>query len=609
MNGRMLCIDLSTGAITRQEIPPEWRNEYIGGSGLGARILWNYLRPDLHPLAAENPLLWITGPLTGTAGPTTGRFTICGRSPQTGIWGESNIGGFVGPELRAAGYDAVLITGQAPAPVYIWIHNETVELRGAEHLWGQTDTYETQQRIRQETGERLAKIACIGLAGENRIVFAGIFSDHGRAAARTGMGALMGSKNLKALAVRGTGVIGLVESEGYKRLRVEANRDLLQQNMTAVYKATGTSGAAEYLQMLGDMPQKYWTGSSFEGAGKISGGEMAATILSGTSACQGCVISCGRVVLIPDGPYKTQGRVKGPEYETICTFGPQLLVDDLAQITALGNLCDRLGMDSISAGNIIALAYLMYEKGIITSTDTGGIELVWGDASPCFVLLEQIARRDGIGDLMAQGVKIFSAHLGCEELAVQVHGLDLPMHDPRAFSGQAIAYLTSPRGGCHNQSDYFSIELGGSLDDLGLPMTDRFDDYGKAHLVARHQFWRTVTNSVVFCYFAVVPAQTIAQLLSLATGQIWTVDRLLEAGERAWNLKRMYNLKLGLNPNAEKLPKLLLEALHESGQAGHVPDTEAMLNEYYAACCWDRQTGAPFPAKLRSLSLDFTIGD
>jgi aldehyde:ferredoxin oxidoreductase len=388
-------------------------------------------------------------------------------------------------------------------------------------------------------------------------------------------------------------------------LRVAANKDLLQENMTSVYRATGTSGAAEYLQYLGDMPQKYWTQGAFEGAGKISGAEMAESILTGTSACQGCVISCGRVVSIKDGPYATDGKVKGPEYETICSFGSQLLVDDLAQITALGNLCDRLGLDTISAGNTIALAYLLFDQGIIGPADTDGLTLRWGDASPCFDLLPRMAKREGFGALLAQGSRWLAKHYGVEDLAVQVNGLDVAMHDPRAFSGQALAYLTSPRGACHNQSDYFSIELGGSMEDVGLPMTDRFVDEGKAKYVARHQHWRTVTNSLVYCFFAVVPAETILGLLCAATGHDWDMDELFRAGERAWNLKRAYNCRLGLTPKSEKLPRLLLQSLPDGGQAGFVPNVELLLKEYYAASGWDPISGMPLKSKLEELNLRF----
>jgi aldehyde:ferredoxin oxidoreductase len=605
MYGRLLIVDLTLGAIREEAIDPAYAREFIGGSGLGVRLLWDYLDPARDPLDPASPLLWITGPLTGTSGPTTGRFTICARSPQTGLWGESNIGGFVGPELRYAGYDGVLITGRAGAPVYLWIHNGQAELRDAAHLWGRTDTYETQRRIKAEVGEPRARVACIGLAGERQVPYAAILSDHGRMAGRTGMGAVMGSKNLKALAVRGTGRIEYARPDEFKRLRLAANKALMEENLSAVFRQTGTAGAADYLELLGDMPQKYWTQATFEGTERISGGTMAETILTGTSACQGCVISCGRVVTIREGPYATGGPEKGPEYETVAAFGSQILVDDLALITALGNRCDALGLDTISAGNTIALAYLLFDRGLITTEDTGGLALHWGDGTPCFVLLDQLVRRDGFGAWLAQGSRALAAHFGAEELAVHVNGLDVPMHDPRAMSGTALVYVTSPRGACHNQSDYFLIEMGNAIEELGVPMTERLEDLGKAGYVARHQDWRTVCNSLVMCLFAVTPPSTMVALLGAATGDEWTADRMMAAGERAWNLKRLYNCRLGLTRATEKLPRLLLEPLPDGGQMGHVPDVEGMLAEYYAVRRWDPATGRPTAEKLIELGLEF----
>jgi aldehyde:ferredoxin oxidoreductase len=317
------------------------------------------------------------------------------------------------------------------------------------------------------------------------------------------------------------------------------------------------------------------------------------------------VIACGREVEIKDGPYPTNGKAKGPEYETICAFGPQLLVDDLAIITALGERCDRLGLDTISAGSAIALAYLLFDQGVLGEADTGGLALRWGDASPCFALLDQIAARVGFGALLAQGARALAAHYGDEGLAVQVNGLDVAMHDPRAFTGQALSYLISPRGACHNQSDFFTVEMGGAMDDIGVPMPeDRFASRGKASYVARHQHWRTVCNSLVMCFFAVVPAQTVLDLVQAALGGERSLEDLLLAGERGWNLKRLYNLRHGLKPGDEKLPRLLLQALPDGGQEGKVPDVEALLEEYYAASGWDRQTGWPKEEKLRELGLD-----
>ena len=602
--GRLLCVDLTTGKIDEQEIRSDDSLDYIGGSGLGARLLWDRLDPARDSLDPASPLLWMTGPLTGTGGPTNGRSSICARSPQTGLWGESNIGGFVGSELRYAEYDGLLITGRAARPVYVWICDQQVEMCDAAHLWGQADTYETQRIVKGEVGEPRAKVACIGLAGETGVPSSGILSDHGRLAARTGMGAVMGSKNLKAIAVRGTGKLSYPRDADYKRLRVEANKALREHNLTAIWHALGTSNGVEYQQMLGDMPNKYWTQAAFEGAENISGSRMAETILTGQSACQGCVIACGRVVTIKAGPHATGGQAKGPEYETIASFGSQLLVDDLPTIVALNHLCDAAGLDTISAGNTIALAYLLFDRGFLSTADTGGLDLRWGDPRPCVDLIRQIARRDGFGALLAQGSRALAAHFGAPELAVQVNNLEVPMHDPRAMTGEALVYVTSPRGACHNQSDYFMVEMGGSNDELGLPMTDRLVDAGKAHHVARHQDWRTVCNSLVTCFFAATPPSTYVELLSAATGHAWTLGEMLRAGERAWNLKRLVNTRLGLTRLSEKLPKLLLEALPEGGQAGHVPDMELMLKEYYAARGWDEATGAPTSQKLTELGLD-----
>ncbi len=609
MDNKLLIVDLTSGDIHEEAIDPAYARDYIGGSGLAARMLWNSLDPQRDPLDPASPLLWMTGPLTGTGGPTNGRSSICARSPQTGLWGESNIGGFVGSELRYAGYDGLLITGRANAPVYLWIHKGQAELRDASHLWGKTDTMETQRILKAEVAEPMARVACIGLAGENHVPYAAILSDHGRLAGRTGTGAVMGSKNLKAIAARGAGRLTFARDATYKRLRVEANKALREENMTAVYHETGTAGGADYLEMLGDMPQKYWTQATFEGVERISGARMAETILTGKTACQGCVIGCGRAVTIHDGPYATGGEVKGPEYETVASFGSQLLIDDLPAIVALANRCDAVGIDTISAGNTIALAYLLFDRGLMTTQDTGGLELRWGDAKPCFELIEQIARRDGIGALVAQGSKALAAHFHAEELAVHVNNLEVPMHDPRAMTGTALVYVTSPRGACHNQSDYFTIEMGGSIDRLGIPMTDRLEDGGKAAYVARHQDWRTVCNSLVMCFFASANLDTVVDLLSAATGHDWTLDEMMLAGERAWNLKRAYNIRLGLTRATEKLPKLLLEPLPDGGQAGHVPDMDSMLKEYYAARGWDEATGRPTQSKLKELGLDRLMGD
>jgi len=607
MFGRILKIDLTQKTYEIETIPAEWVHDFIGGSGLAARLLWDEIHPDRNPLDPQSPLLWVTGPFTGTSSPAAGRLSICGRSPQTGLWGESSLGGYIGSELRRAGVDVLWITGRAEQPVYLWIHNGNIETKSAQHLWGNADTYETQKIIRDELTCQQARVAAIGLAGENRVPYANIIGDHGRAAGRAGMGALMGSKHLKAIAVLGNHEIPVAKPEVFKRLSQAANKALRDQNMTAIFHALGTSGAVDYLQLMGDMPQKYWTVGVFEGAAKISGSEMAATMLTGTHTCQGCVISCGRDIHVKDGKYKTPAGSKGPEYETICSLGSQIMVDDLPAVIKLGDVCDRLGMDSISAGNTIALAYLLFDLEVLHESDTGGFPLHWGDAETCLVLLEQIARREEFGSLLAEGSLAIATRFGRPELAVQVNGLEVPMHDPRAFTGQGLAYVTSPRGACHNQSDYFNVEMGGTLQEIGVFMLDRWQSSGKAESVMRHQHWRSACNSLPLCFFAVVSPLEIAGLLSAASGNDWELEKLMTAGERAWNLKRAINGRLGYTRETEKLPKLLLEPLAEGGQEGHVPDMDVLLKEYYEASEWDEITGMPKAEKLTALGLEFAL--
>jgi len=316
--------------------------------------LYSSLTRELDPLSPEAPLLFMAGPMTGTSGPTTGRFVVCGKGPATGLWAESNIGGFWGPELRAAGYDGLWVTGKAQGPVYLWINGSGIEVRNAAHLWGQ-NTYTTQDRVKEEVGEKSARVSVIGPAGEKQVLFASIMCDHGRMAGRTGLGAVMGAKNLKAIAVRGTNKIPVFDLAKYAPLRSEANRTLKQDNEAKVFRELGTAGAANYAEYLGAMPVKYYSRGSFENVDNVSGAKMTETILAARSACQGCVIACGRVVKLGD-----RAKRKGPEYETIVGFGPNLLNDNLESIVDLGELCDRYGMDMISTSNTVGMAFQLF---------------------------------------------------------------------------------------------------------------------------------------------------------------------------------------------------------------------------------------------------------
>lgn len=338
----ILTINLSTQEIGKFIVPEDWARDYLGASSLAARILYDHLSADVDSLDPSASLLFLNGPLTGTAGPAVGRFVICGRSPATGLWGESNCGGFWGPELRKAGWDGLWVTGRAETPVYLWIQDGQVDLREASHLWGQA-TSQTQESITVELNVKNPRVAVIGPAGESQIPMALILTDHGRVAGRTGMGAVMGSKNLKAVAVKGTGNVPFAD-QVYAKLRVSANRALKEDNLTQTVHELGSAGGADYMDYLGEMPKKYFQSGVFEGVYNISGATMAETILKNTKACHACVIACGREVRLPEAE-KDQ---KGPEYETIVGFGPNLLIDDLEFITRMNALCDGYGLDSIS---------------------------------------------------------------------------------------------------------------------------------------------------------------------------------------------------------------------------------------------------------------------
>jgi len=601
----ILRIDLSTSTIDQYTVPHSWEVEYLGGASLAARLLYDSLTPDLEPFSAGAPILFMNGPLSGTSGPAVGRFVICAKSPATDQWGESNCGGFWGPELRMAGYDGLWITGRAASPVYISVIDKKVEIRTANHLWG-LDTYSTQAAIKAELDVKNPRVAVIGPAGESQIPFALILTDHGRVAGRTGMGAVMGSKNLKGITVKGSGKVPVYDAEKYAITRSIANHELKADSYTEVLHSLGSAGAAEYFDYLADMPKKYFQNGVYEGAKNISGSSIAESILVGTSACHACVIACGRVVRLEQGEKR-----KGPEYETLVGFGPNLYLNDPVIITRLGELCDRYGMDTISLSNTIGLAFNLFEKGAITTKDTNGIDLIWGNSKTIEKLIHQTAHREGLGEWIAKGSRELGRHFSSEDEAVQVNGLEVPYHDSRGSSGMALVYATSPRGACHNQSDYFLVDIGQILTDIGMHQYSRQGGAEKAKNIAIHQDWRTLSNSLVLCIFANVPPVTVLDLINSACGVNWQLEDMMRAGERGWNLKRVINHHLGLTRNNDRLPKALLQPYsdHPSGADGYVPDFKNMLKAYYEARKWDPITGYPKKEKLISLGLDWMVED
>jgi len=598
---RILEIDLATGRQTRRSIPAEAFRSFLGGAALGAYLLQQDLEQAHDPLAPEAPMYWLTGPLTGTAGPAVGRMVLCARSPATGLWGESNIGGHIGAEMRSAGFDGLVIRGRAPRPAFLWLHAGVVEIRNAEHLWGRADAFQTQLALRQELGDKLARVACIGAAGEALHPFGLVLCDHGRVAGRTGMGAVMGSKNLKAVVCRGSEPMPLAEPGPYAELRRRVNLALREDNLSRALRETGTAGSAEYWEYLGTMPKRYFTAGVFPEVEKISGTTVAETSLVRPSTCHGCVIACGRVVR-----FGGADEEKGAEYETTAGFGPLLGVSDVAFVTRMGGLCDRYGMDAISASNVIGLAFLLFEQGHLTAAQTDGLELRWGNTQAIEALLHRTALRQGIGASLALGARAFAAQFGHPELAAEVNGLEMPYHDPRGASGMALVYATSPRGACHNQGDYFMVDgLGHTIEEVGVRMFDRFAGAAKAANVARHQDWRSLGNALVMCIFSNVAAQDICDLVNRATGFDYDLAELARVGERSFNLQRIINARFGLGraAAADKLPPILLRPLAEGGTGGHVPPLSAMLEAYYAARGWNPESGQPEAATLSRLGL------
>jgi len=598
--GTLLRVDLTRGTLDDEPLNASYAQHYLGGSGLAARYLYDMLDAGTDPLGPENPLLFLTGPLVGTTAPACGRYEVCARSPLTGLWGESNSGGFFGPEMRFAGYDGILITGRSDTPVFLSVADGRASLRSAEHLWGQ-DTYATQESIRHELSEPKARVACIGPAGENLVRYAAVMNDHGRAAGRTGMGAVMGSKNLKAVAARGTAQVLLADEEAFNSARQEAWDIVKDDIQTQMLRLGGSSFWMDMAVMYGDVPQRYFTQGEWEPAEKLTASSMVDSIFVRPRACYRCPIACGRETRLDRYGL---AQVDGPEFETVASFGNLLLCDDLEGIAYAGHLCNLYGMDTISAGSTVAFATYLFDRGIISEKDTGGLALRWGDPEPAIRLVERIARREGFGALLAEGSRALGRHFGVEDLAVQVNGLELPMHDPRAFSGQGLAYAVSARGACHMQGDVYMTQQGQWVPELGVVSGERQGEtVAEVTAAVRSMDWRSVTNSMIMCHFQNPPLELVLGMLNGATGWAVSAEDLMAIGERISTLKRCLNQRLGLRLADERLPSLVLRALDEGGTEGYVPDVDRLLEVYYQVRGWDAQSGMPYPERLGELGL------
>ncbi|HSR34437.1 MAG TPA: aldehyde ferredoxin oxidoreductase family protein [Anaerolineae bacterium] len=608
--GQLLRIDLTKGIHKIEPIDDADVRRYLLGSGLAAKIYYEEMDPDIDPLDPASPLLAFTGLLTGTFSPTGCRSSWCGRSPLTGIWNEANMGGHWGAELRFAGFDGLIVTGKAAEPVYLWIHDGLVEIRSAAHLWGM-DHFETFEKLRDETDSK-AQLACIGLAGENRVRFASVMQggqSHARAAGRGGMGALLGSKNLKAIVVRGTAKPTYPDMPAFRTFVRDINQ-YIKTNSVGMSQL-GTAGGVLATELTGDMALKNWTlGNWKDEAARVSGQRIAETIFDRHTFCFACPIGCGKNVKIEDGPYAgVWGH--GPEYETLAGFGGNCQCDDLNAISWMNDLCNRYGLDTISTSATLAFAIEAYEKGLITREQAGSLDLTWGNASAMIEAIHAIARREGIGDLLAGGVRAAAQRIGpeAEAFAVHVKGLEVPYHDPRAFVDMAANYATGVRGGCHLESLSYWLGYGVRFDVYGWYNPEEYDPHdstGKGRVAVDFQNYMAVFNPLGICKFIAkgkVEPQHIVDLVNAAIAWDWNVDQLLLIGERLVNLKRLINLRLGIGRTDDTLPQRLLSEPRPSGGAeGVLPDLDLMLAEYYAARGWTPE-GAPSPERLARLGL------
>jgi aldehyde:ferredoxin oxidoreductase len=604
--GEILRVDLTRSRISTELLKEDDLKNYIGGSGLASRIIYNELDQFISPLSPDNILVFMTGPLTGTASPSCGRYCVCTKSPLTGLWAEAHAAGFWGPELKFAGYDGIVVEGVANQPVYLSIIDGQAELKDASDLWGK-DTYQTEELLKKQLADTNVRVASIGQAGEQGVLFASIMNDYGRAAGRCGVGTVMGSKRLKAIAVRGTEVKVIpaarnkILNEFLRRIYVT-----IRSHPTAqIYASYGTDGIMSMMHEYGDVPIKYFTKGSWpQGVEKICGETMAKSILKRQSACYRCIIACGRHVAIHASDAEREGA--GPEYETCASLGSLCMNSDLNLIAEGNELCNRYGMDTISAGSVIAFAMECYEKGLISTEDTGGLKLPWGDRKAIMGLLNKIGTNTEFGAILAKGVREASKKIGkgSPDFALHVKGLEIPMHDPRAFKGLGLQYATSHRGACHLRGLVYQIEQGERMPDIGIHKRyERQTTDDKAFPVIAVQNWHDVLDSLIMCKFAIVPPASVLSILNMVTGWEMKLDELIKVGERTYNLKRAFNLRCGATRRDDTLPKRFLEEpLPDGGSKGEVVYLEAMLNKYYELRGWDKN-GIPTREKLEDLNL------
>jgi aldehyde:ferredoxin oxidoreductase len=584
---KILDIDLTGNTILEQQLDTEMARLFLGGRGLGARLLWDLVDPEVDPLEPENVLIFATGPLTASGVQTSNRFSVSTKSPLTGTVLDANSGGWWGMQFKRTGYDALILRGKAEKPVFIEITPEGALINDAAHLWGK-GVFETTELLGQNNNRR--NVLCIGPAGENLSRMAAIMNDRERALARGGPGAVMGSKNLKAIVVVGVEKNKPIDREKFKFMLYETGKLLKASPLTSqALPEFGTAVVMNVINEIGALPTRNFQKSQFEKADKISGEELTDTILVKKQACWACPIACTRIS-------KTKaGEGEGPEFETAWSFGAQCGVDDLEAIFEANMVCNDMGMDTISVGSTIGCAMELAERGLI---DT---ELHFGRADLLVETVRDIALRRGLGAELADGSYRFAEKYSVPELSMSGKKLEMPAYDPRGMQGQGLLYATSNRGACHMRGNMLGPEV------LALPrLIDRFANQGKAGIVANHQNTAAVVDSLVLCKFTdlAVSVEFFARTLSAVSGLDFTADDLMKVGERTWNVERLYNLREGFTKADDTIPKRMLDNPVADGPSqGNTVRLDGMLEEYYQFRGWD-ENGVPKEAKLKELEIN-----
>jgi aldehyde:ferredoxin oxidoreductase len=606
---RILRVNLTEGQSVIETPDDVFYRRHLGGAGLIAYHLLKEVPPGADPLGPKNRLIFACGPLTGAPLAGSGRNAIGARSPLTGAIGESDVGGFWGAELKAAGFDAIIVEGQAASPVYLWVHDGEAELRDASHLWG-LENKETHTAIREELDEQRAKIALCGPAGEKLVRYAAIVADLKHVAGRTGLGAVMGAKNLKAVAVRGTGRLPLADPAGVGALARwlrENYRDLMGQ-----FPDLGTGVSVIPYNRMGALPVHNFRDGHLDGADVLGREGLAEHVVVRMESCYACAVSCKKVAIL-DEPYSVDPAYGGPEYETAASLGSNCGVADVYALTKASERCNALGLDSISAGGTIAFAMECFEAGLLTTEDTGGLELRFGNAEAMLQLLELISARRGIGDLLAEGTKRAAERIGpdAERFAVHVKGQELPYHDPRIQHGLGLGYAVSYTGAdhCHSAFDR-SYEQEPGMDgvrNLGVlePMPATWLGPEKVRAIIYGGLRAHLNNCLGLCNFLPYRNDQVVEAVRAVTGWDTNAWELWKAAERMVTLARAFNVRQGFTPADDRLPPRMAEPLGPDGPGEPIDPAavEAALPLYYEMMGWDPATGVPRPAKLHELDI------